>query len=82
MQHDPTENIRRARQAALNNEAGSRAELEAIHGQVWDSGEVRKRWKVIGFMAPLVVVKDRKTGAKGSLEFQHLPRYYFNYQTD
>jgi hypothetical protein len=80
---DPTEDIRRARQAELNNEAGARAELEAKHGQVWSTDELRaSQYEVIGFMAPFVVVKDRTTGKKGSLEFQHAPRFYFNYQED
>jgi hypothetical protein len=37
---------------------------------------------VIGFAAPLIVVKERKTGKLGSLEFQHSPRFYFNWQED
>jgi hypothetical protein len=34
---------------------------------------------VIGFMAPLVVVRRRSDGKKGSLEFQHSPRHYFGF---
>ena len=61
----------------------SRTELEAQYGQVWNTEELRhSRWEVIGFMAPFVVVRDKATGKKGSLEFQHNPRYYFNFQTD
>jgi hypothetical protein len=82
MQSDPTESIRRARQAELNNEARPRDLLEAQYGQVWSTDEVRARWEIIGFMAPLVVVKDRMTGEKGSLEFQHSPRFYFNFVVD
>lgn len=31
-------------------------------------------------MAPLVVVRRKADGVKGSLEFQHNPRFYFNFQ--
>jgi hypothetical protein len=80
---DETESIRRARQAELNSEAGPRAELEALYGQVWSTDELRaSQYEVIGFMAPYVVVRDKVTGQKGSLEFQHMPRFYFNYQAD
>jgi hypothetical protein len=33
-------------------------------------------------MAPLVVVRERATGKKGSLEFTHNPRAYFNWVED
>ena len=80
---DETEQYRRTRQAELNTEAGSRERLEAVHGQVWSTQELRdSQWEVIGFAAPFVVVKDKTTGKKGSLEFQHSPRFYFNFQAD
>jgi hypothetical protein len=80
---DPTESIRRARQAELNNAAGIRTELEAQYGQVWNTEELRhSQWEVIGFMAPFVVVRDKVTGKKGSLEFQHSPRFYFSFKAD
>jgi hypothetical protein len=31
-------------------------------------------------MAPFVVVRRLSDGQKGSLEFQHHPRFYFNFQ--
>jgi hypothetical protein len=77
---DPTENIRRERLAELNTEPGSRDALEAEYGQVWNTSELARDFEVIGFMAPLVVVRHKADGAKGSLEFQHEPRFYFNWQ--
>lgn len=78
---DETEQYRRARQAELNSEAGARAELEAHYGQVWSTEELRlSKWEVIGFAAPYVIVQDRDTGKKGTLEFQHSPRFYWGYQ--
>jgi hypothetical protein len=34
---------------------------------------------VVGFTAPYVVVRRRSDGKKGSLEFQHDPRFYFGF---
>ena len=64
----------------INTEPGSRAALEAQYGQVWNTEELGETFEVIGFMAPLVVVKRKSDGVKGSLEFQHNPRFYFNFQ--
>lgn len=78
--HDETEAPRRKRLAEINAEPGSREALEAEHGQVWDTDQLCEQFEAIGFMAPLVVVRRRSDGVKGSLEFQHNPRYYFNWQ--
>ena len=77
---DPTEEPRRLRLAEINAEPGSRAALEAAHGQVWDTDELRTDFEVVGFLAPLVVVRRRADGVKGSLEFQARPRFYFNFE--
>jgi hypothetical protein len=78
--NDPTETIRRSRLAEINAKPGSREALEAEHGKVWDTLELAAEFEVIGFMAPLVVVRRKADGKKGSLEFQHNPRLYFNWQ--
>ena len=78
--NDPTETIRRQRNAEINAEPGSRAALEAQYGQVWDTDQLRDDFEVIGFMAPLIAVRRKSDGCKGSLEFQHAPRMYFNYR--
>ena len=78
--NDPTETIRRERLAEINAEPGSREALEADYGQVWNTDELRRDFEVIGFMAPLVGVRRKADGQKGSLEFQHNPRLYFNWQ--
>ena len=76
---DATEPYRRQRLAEINAEPGSRKALEAQHGQVWNTGELSQDFEVIGFMAPLVVVRRKSDGKKGSLEFQHQPRFYFGF---
>jgi hypothetical protein len=79
--NDPTEAARRDRLAEINSEPGSREALETQYGQVWDTQQLAQNFEVIGFMAPLVVVRRRSDGVKGSLEFQHgPPRLYFNFE--
>jgi hypothetical protein len=79
---DETEGIRREMVATINANAGPRAELEAKHGQVWDTGQLQDDFQVFGFMAPLVVVKRRSDGIKGSLMFQNDPRLYYRFQPE
>jgi len=77
---DPTESIRRELVQQINADAGSREYLEAKHGQVWDTFQLREEFEVLGFSAPLIVVRRRCDGQKGSLLFQHDPRFYFGFQ--
>lgn len=79
---DATEQFRRQRVAELNLEPGSRAALEEQHGQVWDTNQLAEEFEPLGFLAPFIVVRRRNDGSKGSLEFQHSPRFYFNFQQD
>lgn len=79
---DVTEPIRRERLAEINAEPGNRKALEVQYGQVWDTSELTKDFEVIGFMAPVVVVRRKADGVKGSLEFQHSPRFFFNFVED
>lgn len=80
--HDPTEAARRKRLAEINTQPKERAELEAIYGQVWDTRELARDFIVIGFMAPFIAVRRKADSVRGSLEFQAVPRYYFNFIAD
>ena len=78
---DETESFRRARATELN--AGhSREILESLYGRVYSTDQLRLEFEVQGFFAPLVIVKSLADGSLGSFEFQHSPRFYFNYQKD
>jgi hypothetical protein len=85
---DATEDLRRRRLAEINRTVESddviaeRQRLEARYGQIWDTAQLAKDFDVLGFMAPYVVVQRRSDGRKGSLESQHLPRFYFNWVLD
>jgi hypothetical protein len=77
---DPTESIRRQMLTEINAQPGSREYLEAKHGQVWSTNELGQEFEVIGFAAPLVVVRRKSDGVKGSLMFQASPRFYFGFE--
>ena len=79
---DPTENIRRRERAEINGHPRNREELEAKHGAVWNTEELRRDFDVLGFLAPYVVVYRKSDGRKGSLRFQDCPRFYFGFQAD
>jgi len=58
-----------------------RAQLEADCGQVWNTDELREAFEVVGFLAPFCDVIRKSDGARGTLEFQHSPRFYFHFVT-
>lgn len=76
------DDLRRQRLVEINANRTDRAGLEARHGRVWDTNELSATFDVIGFASPYVVVRRRADGMRGSLEFQHSPRFYFNFQED
>lgn len=79
---DETEDIRRDMAAAINANPGSREALEAEHGQVWDTKQLGDAFEVIGFSAPLVVVRRKSDNKRGSLFFQHSPRFYYGFKEE
>lgn len=80
--HDPTESTRRQMMVDINANPRSREALESKHGQVWNTEQLQQDFDVLAFMAPFVIVKRKADMAKGSLEFQADPRFYFNFQAD
>ena len=79
---DATEAFRRKRLVEINGEPTGRETLATNYGRVWETAELSAEFEVLGFMAPYVVVKRKADGCKGSLEFQHSPRLYFNFEPD
>jgi hypothetical protein len=77
MSNDETESIRRAM-----IESGQPHRDLAQAQERWTSDEVARDFEVIGFMAPFAIVKRKADGAKGTLEFTHSPRVYFNFVKD
>lgn len=79
---DPTEQARRGMVEEINFAPLERPDLEKQYGQVWDTRELGDDFEVLGFLAPFVIVRRKSDGVKGSLMFQHLPRFYFSFETE
>ena len=71
---DPTEQIRRELQHAVNS-----GEVQP-EGQTWTTEQIREQFEVEGFMAPFVVVRRKSDGVKGMMMFRHDPRVYFDFE--
>ena len=52
---------------------------QPLFGKTWDTEELQRDFDVIQFAAPLVVVRRKSDGMRGSLEFRHSQRVYFNF---
>lgn len=78
--HDPTENIRKEMVNDINNNPNEREALENKYGEVWDTDELTKNFNVIGFAAPFIMVSRKSDNTKGTMMFQHSPRYYFKFE--
>jgi hypothetical protein len=63
-----------------SEQEAERKRLQKIHGDVWNLQEVQESFTIHGFGAPFVAVTRKSDGIKGSLEFQHMPRFYFNFK--
>lgn len=46
----------------------------------WNTAELQRDFTVVGFQAPFVLVTRKSDGVKGTLEFTHSPRVYFDFQ--
>ena len=75
-----TEQMRRDLVRQINGNPQIRESLAAAYGQVWDTDELARDFEVQGFAAPFVVVIRKVDGVKGSLQFQHSPRFYYAFQ--
>jgi len=76
---DPTEELRRLATERINSARAERADLEEVYGKVWDTQELRDDFTVHSFLAPFVHVTRKSDGVRGTLAFQHWPRYYFSF---
>ena len=77
---DDTEQVRKDMLRQINGDPQIRESLERAYGQVWDTDELARDFAVEGFAAPFVVVVRKADGVKGSLQFQHSPRFYYAFQ--
>lgn len=74
---DPTEVLRRTMiesgQPALDLEQAT---------ERWDTAALQRDFVVHSFLAPFVIVTRKADSLKGSMEFTHSPRWYFNFKPD
>tara|TARA_R100001244_G_scaffold95744_1_gene71850 strand:+ start:179 stop:415 length:237 start_codon:yes stop_codon:yes gene_type:complete len=61
-------------------EGPSREDMEALYGEVWDTAELQQDFHVKSFFAPLVIVERKSDGQRGTLDFIHHPRFYYNFR--
>jgi len=47
-----------------------------------DTEGLRANFEVVGFCAPFVVAHRKSDGVKGSLQFDHNPRVYYDFHAD
>jgi len=61
-----------------------KAELITRHGidNVWNTDGIRENYSVESFLAPYCIVTRKSDGKRGTLEFTHQPRFYFNFIAD
>ena len=60
-----------------------KSELEETYpNDVYSTTELQENFTVLGFSSPYVTVTRKADGLKGSLEFIHMPRFYFNFKHD
>lgn len=78
---DQTEAIRKSMAKAINAEPGSREDLQSKYGDVWDTSELQDHFTVLGFCAPFCIVQ-KSDGVRGSVLFQHSPRYYHSFKPE
>ena len=48
----------------------------------WTTEELGRDFTVHAFLAPFVTVTRKADGVRGTLEFTHSPRFYFNFTPD
>lgn len=61
---------------------GDREQILASGGPVYTTAEATDLFHFISFSAPFAFVRRKADGVKGTLEFTHHPRWYFDFQAD
>jgi hypothetical protein len=79
-----TDNFDDQRRAMIDS---GQPEVDAIHTlirgeQTWTTAQMQEDFEPLSFAAPFIIVRRRADGVRGSLEFTHSPRVYFNWQPE
>jgi len=54
--------------------------LAKHYGKIYTTKELQEEFTVKSFAAPYVFVSCKRDNADGTLQFTHMPRFYFNFQ--
>ena len=54
-------------------------EIEKLDVEKLTTAQMSEKYSVESFLAPLVIVTRKSDGVRGSMEFSHNPRFYFNF---
>jgi len=66
----------------LTDKAQVRADLESRHTDVMTTDEMTSSFEVRSFCMGLVFVTRKSDGVRGTLDFTHMPRFYFGFMPD
>ena len=58
----------------------TREALEAKYEKVWNTQELQRDFDVLAFAYCYCIVRRKSDNVKGSLDFQHDPRFYFDFK--
>ena len=53
--------------------------VHAGHKEIMTTDEATKKYEFEGFGGGIAVVTRKSDGARGSLNFTHMPRFYFDF---
>jgi hypothetical protein len=51
-----------------------------MQNEPMNTGEMQELYEVLGFQYYMCIVKRKSDGVTGTLDFDHSPRVYFNFQ--
>ncbi len=71
---------RRKRRAKVEPESNSRQELQALHGQVWDTQQVAAEFVITAIIGNEVVVRRKSDNVVGKMRYQNEPRLYYGFE--
>lgn len=57
-------------------------QLEITGEELMTTAEATVAFEFISFCAPFVLVRRRADGVRGTLRFQHSPRFYYAFEPD
>lgn len=70
----------RKRQPQTQPEPKTRHQLEAEHGQVWDTAQLAKDFVITAIIGNTVVVRRKADACVGTLRVQERPRLYYGFE--